>query len=268
MYLYLILAMVLLAGPVYVIVAKRQSIAHAEPWITTLRVAILVVCGGESGLLFALGLAPTTGFSYGLIVLVSYLSAGAVCSVLMKYEELGRTTSCRIGLAIGLAVSFAVAPIYIPMYIDGQIKVLLDSRSSADERAGVLDQLGDVAIDLVIEALSDDDSNVRKSAADVLGRLGDRRGVDPLIEALADNDWGVRWRAATALGLLGDERGADPLIEALADNDWRVRYRAAEALGRLGDKRGIDPLIGVLADDNYGLRDAAREALKKLGHRE
>ena len=33
MYWYLISAMVLLAGPVYVIVAKRRAIAHTESWI-------------------------------------------------------------------------------------------------------------------------------------------------------------------------------------------------------------------------------------------
>ena len=135
---YLVSATVLLAVPVYVIVAKHRAIPQTESWITIVTVALLVVCGGVSGLLLALGMVPATGFSYALIVLVSLLSAGSVCLVLIKYENLILSvfcrTSCRIGLAIGLTASFAVAWFFIPKYVEGSIELLLHHDSSADRR--------------------------------------------------------------------------------------------------------------------------------------
>ena len=297
MYWYLISAMVLLAAPVYVIVTKRGAIAHTNPLITAVVVALLVVCGGVSGLMFALAMVPVTGFSYGLIFLVSLLSGGSVCSMFMKYEDLGRTTSCRIGLAIGLAVSLVVAPIFIPIYVEGRVEVLLDSNSSADRRAEVLEQLGaaavdplreellhenssadrrrnalealvqlgDTAVDLLVKTLSDDRWWHRNDAAEALGQLGNKRAVDPLIKALSDDYRWVRDAAAEALGHLGDKRAVDPLIKALADENSDVREHAAGALGQLGDKRAFDPLIKGLADKDAMVRKATAEALGQLG---
>ena len=303
MYWYLISAMVLLAAPVYVIVARHQAIPHADPRITAVRVGLLVVFGGASGLFFALGLVPTMGFSYGLIFLVSLLSVGSVCSVLMKYEDLVRTTPCRIGLAIGLIVSLAVAPLSIPIYVKGRTDVVLDDNSSADSRKDIAEmlekygdsavdplvkavlrldpnssadrrrnvlealvQLGEAAIDPLIEALSDNKWKVRRSAAKTLGQLGNKRAVDPLIEALSDDNRYVRGSAARALGQLGDKRAFDPLIVALSDKHYDVRRSAAKVLGQMGDKRAINPLTRLLADQYPTVQGAAEAALQKLGY--
>ena len=120
---------------------------------------------------------------------------------------------------------------------------------------------------LIIQALSNDNSSTRRSAAAALGRLGDNRAVDPLIEALSDDDSDVRDAAVKALGRLGDKRAVDPLIKALSDKDWHVRRSTAEALGRLGDKRAVDPLIKALAGDGYDVRNAAAKALGQLGYK-
>ncbi len=53
----------------------------------------------------------------------------------------------------------------------------------------------------------------------LLGKLGDKRAVLPLIEALKDEDEDVRKEAAEALGELEDKRAVVPLIEALKDED-------------------------------------------------
>ncbi|MEM3071821.1 MAG: HEAT repeat domain-containing protein, partial [Candidatus Anstonellales archaeon] len=65
--------------------------------------------------------------------------------------------------------------------------------------------------------------------------------VPALIDALKDENWDVRYRAAKALGEIA-EKGGDcsaavpALIDALKDNDWSVRYRAAKALGKIAEK--------------------------------
>ena len=138
-----------------------------------------------------------------------------------------------------------------------------------------------------IKALSDDDSDVRRHAAEALGKLGDKRAVDPLINALADDDSIVRRDAAEALGLLGDKRAVDPLIKALGDKEEWVRRTAAKALEQLGqpewaqyvrgddddfrrlgsskDPRAVDPLIKALAEPDY-IYDIRQAVAKALGH--
>lgn len=93
----------------------------------------------------------------------------------------------------------------------------------------------------LVEALRNEDRDVRRSAARALGQIGDARAVEPLITALRDESWGVRRDAAKALGRIGDARAVEPLLGALRDEDSNVRREAAKALvtmyrsGRLGD---------------------------------
>jgi HEAT repeat protein len=54
--------------------------------------------------------------------------------------------------------------------------------------------------------------------------------VEPLIAALKDKDSDVRKAAAEALGKIGDPRAVEPLIAALKDAEWHVRKAAAKAL--------------------------------------
>jgi HEAT repeat protein len=112
-----------------------------------------------------------------------------------------------------------------------------------------------------IEALKDEDENVRYSAAKALRWIGDERAVEPLIEALKDEDENVRYSAAKALGLM-DSISVEPLIEALKDED--VRGYAAYALGWIGDKRAVEPLIEALNDDDGNVRRYAAKALGRI----
>ncbi len=150
-----------------------------------------------------------------------------------------------------------------------------------------------LAFRTAMSTLKNEDADVRHSAANTLGKLGDIRAVEPLITALKDGDAGVRSRAVSALGKLGDVRAVDPLIIALKDEDryvrlstgidpgelrtlgvWTnafkdiyfdVRSGAAESLGKLGDVRAVDPLINTLKDEDKRVRRNAVKALGKLG---
>jgi HEAT repeat protein len=127
-----------------------------------------------------------------------------------------------------------------------------------------LAEIGEPAVDPLIEALKDDTREVRFVAALALGRIGDTRALDPLIEALQDECSGGRGGAAIALGQIGDVRAIDPLITALQDLDETVQPKVVEALTEIGEP-AVDPLIEALNDKNARVRLAAAEALGKIG---
>ena len=148
-------------------------------------------------------------------------------------------------------------------------------------------EIGDErAVEPLIQALKDKDSDVREVAAEVLVKIGEP-AVEPLIRALKDENQFVRWGAAMALGEIGDKRAVEPLINALKDEDSDVRMEAAEALDQMGWKPGyatekayylvakkewdeavklgepaVEPLINALKSR---WEAAAAEALVKIG---
>lgn len=56
----------------------------------------------------------------------------------------------------------------------------------------------------LLQEYNDQDSSVRRSAAEALGQIKDTQAVQALILALNDQESDVRWRAAEALGQIGD----------------------------------------------------------------
>ncbi len=66
--------------------------------------------------------------------------------------------------------------------------------------------------------------------------------VEPLVTAIRDNNSQVRVQAAEALGRLGDPRAVEPLIEVLKDIGSAVSQAAFRALRRIGDPRGVDAI--------------------------
>ena len=62
---------------------------------------------------------------------------------------------------------------------------------------------GEPAVELLIEALKDEDWYIRMKAADVLGNTGDKRAVEPLIAILKSEDKCYKWEAKNALSRIG-----------------------------------------------------------------
>jgi HEAT repeats/HEAT repeat len=104
-------------------------------------------------------------------------------------------------------------------------------RKHALEQLASIAGVGAIAVPVLIEALRDADSRVRRLASTTLGQIG-LAAVPLLIETLRDADSDVRGAAANALGQIGPAAAeAVPLlIEALRDADSRVREAAANAL--------------------------------------
>ncbi|WP_319507749.1 HEAT repeat domain-containing protein [uncultured Methanolobus sp.] len=125
----------------------------------------------------------------------------------------------------------------------------------------VLETIGDErAVGPLIEMLGG--SNAVDAAA-ALGEIGEP-AVQPLIDVLGDPDPLVRAYAARALGRTGDSRAVEPVIELLNDEDENVRSNAAMALGKLDDRRAIEPLTNSLDDDSDRVRTLARSAIDDI----
>ena len=85
-----------------------------------------------------------------------------------------------------------------------------------------------------------------------------------LTELLADPDPEVRRTAAESLGKIGQRSAGHGLLTALNDQDSRVRAAAALSLGRLGDGASGISLAGRLVDSSEAVRGASALALSEL----
>ena len=104
----------------------------------------------------------------------------------------------------------------------------------------------------------------RQITVEALGGFGDERAVGPVIEAVRDDDCEVRASAVRALGHLGDTKAVQPLVDVLDDPEHWVAAEAVHSLKCLGDVRAVPHLTPLLEHDKGSIRVAARQALKRL----
>lgn len=121
----------------------------------------------------------------------------------------------------------------------------------------------DAVSEYLVDLLGDQDPEVRRTAAESLGKIGSSSRTQPLAETVSDPDARVREAGVIALGRLaiqGDE--ARVLLHALGDADIRVRQAAARSLGELDEVTSADEqLVGLLKDPETRTRRAAIQAL-------
>lgn len=92
---------------------------------------------------------------------------------------------------------------------------------------------------MLIDALFDRNIEVRRAAAEILGKIKDPCAVNALKRTLNDKNWRVKGAAARALVSI-DPRSVEELIESATSIYW---LRAIEALITLEDPRAVDALI-------------------------
>ena len=111
--------------------------------------------------------------------------------------------------------------------------------------------------------------DVRKGAAEALGRIGRVTSIEHLVIVLKkDEAVEVRAQAAEALGEIGDTRAVSALLTALGNRESHVRECVARVLGKIGDSRAVEPLTDLLKKEANGkVKRAAAEALHKLSLR-
>jgi HEAT repeat protein len=147
-----------------------------------------------------------------------------------------------------------------------------DVRYYAAEALGNLDNTSESVLQGLVASLEDDDFHVSRSAAEALGKLGNpsESVLQALLACLKDDNSDVRLRAAEALGKLGNtsESVLQGLLACLKNDNDYVRRGAAKALGNLGNTKlsVLQELVACLKDGNYTVRYCAAQALGKLGN--
>ncbi len=116
--------------------------------------------------------------------------------------------------------------------------------------------------------LEDVDPEVRRTAAESLGKLGQPGSAEALVRALNDPDPSVRRISAWALGRL-EQAAMDRILSSLADRLYdsseQVRLSAAQAIGELGATDTIlEQLAQALKAPDVTIRRAAVLALLSL----
>ncbi len=137
----------------------------------------------------------------------------------------------------------------------------------------------------LVEALLDDDEDVRQDAAQALGALGVTEAAPQLLENLIHDPCGdVKLACVTALAQLKADDAA-PYLRTLVTgrgdeitwdedelhqdewDDWLdTQIAAIRALGQMADATAIEPIVLALMDeDGQELGDVACEALGRIG---
>ena len=174
---------------------------------------------------------------------------------MLKYE--GATTQMAVIDALGDIPKTRVAENLVPFLGDRDSYI----RKNAAES---LKKIGEVAVVPLINALYNDDIQIRINSAMILGDIKDSLSVEPLINTLTYKPMSssiepatLRLEAARALGKVRDARAVGPLVAALRDKNFHVREKAAEALAVIGEK-SVELLIKILRDENGSQVLAAR----------
>jgi HEAT repeat protein len=170
-----------------------------------------------------------------------------------------------------------------------------EREQAVDTLLEAIQKLGVLALDPLLEALSDGEGTVRRYAARLLGRLQDPRvlqalglalydthfevgkaaaeslagfgppGLKILAEALRHPEAWLRQHAIAGLALSGDQRILPVILDMLKDPDREVQKQAILALGALNDARALPSLQAIAVDRrDRELSSLARESIKAI----
>lgn len=124
---------------------------------------------------------------------------------------------------------------------------------------------------LLVTALRDEKSTVRRLATVYLGDLKEEAGVDVLpylYQALKDDSASVRRTAGDTLSDIGDSRATQAMMEALKDPNKLVRWRAARFLYEAGTDEALPALKEALDEPEFEVRMQMHMAVERMegGH--
>ena len=161
------------------------------------------------------------------------------------WDPLSRSTSVAIVSAIVLSL----------LCLAGCIQ---DSPPPSKERAVLL----------LLELLHDERPEMRRTAAESLGKIGDRGSIDSILPLVQDPDEAVRQASVTAMGRLkptATNTIVALLAQALEDPVESVRQAAVVAIGEIEpDPRLLEPIVGLLRSSDAATRKAAVRALLQI----
>ena len=165
----------------------------------------------------------------------------------------------------------------------------------AGDLLNAIANMGEAAVEPLIEALKDKEGAVRKFAAGLLGRMKDPRAIEPLgmalydthhdvgkmsaealvnfgvssfeilVEALDHPEMWIRIHTVDVLPRVNEPRVALVLLEMLKDPEREVKKHVIAAMGELKDQRTLPALQEIASDrSDRELHALAKEALEKI----
>jgi HEAT repeat protein len=114
-------------------------------------------------------------------------------------------------------------------------------------------------VPVLLDALSEQNGDLRRAAMEALGRLGDKRTVPAMARHLLDG--GDRAQATRSLQALGPMAEAETL-HYLQHRDGAVRAAACRVLQSAGTRKSVQPLRYIASNDRN--RESARAAAEAL----
>jgi HEAT repeat protein len=136
-----------------------------------------------------------------------------------------------------------------------------EREQAAGELLKAIEGMGPLAVEALLEALTDSEMTVRRYAATLLGRIKDPRVIEPLGMSLYDTHFEVGRAAAVSLAGFGG-RGLKLLAEALHHPEAWLRQHAVAGLTLSGDQRIVPAILEMLQDPE---REVQKQAIQSLG---
>lgn len=110
--------------------------------------------------------------------------------------------------------------------------------------------IGPKAAPIIAEALDDEDPRMREMAIYVLANMFYKDAVPKIAEILdSDDDHDVRITAAKALGVIRDERAVEALLKHIYIKDTHARFFVLNSLGQQENSKAIPALAVVAVED-------------------
>jgi HEAT repeat protein len=120
----------------------------------------------------------------------------------------------------------------------------------------------------LLESLKDEAPEVRRTAAESLGKIGDPRAVDAILSLRHDPSAIVREALVLAMGRLkptATDGVVALLTQSLEDPAESVRYAAVVAIGEIEPgTRLLQPVVGLLRSPDVLIRRTAAQALLQI----
>ena len=159
--------------------------------------------------------------------------------------QLSRTSSRTIGYSVILSV----------LCLAGCVQ---DSPPASKERA----------VSRLLELLRDEGPEMRRTAAECLGKIGDPQAIDSILPLMHDPAAIVREASVLAMGRLkpiATDGVVALLTQALEDPTESVRQAAVVAIGEIEPgSRLLEPVLGLLRSSDATIRRAAVRALLQI----
>lgn len=117
---------------------------------------------------------------------------------------------------------------------------------------------------LAQRGLNSDSAQKRLEAVQRIRALKDSAAIEVLTEAMQDQEPAVRAEVVAALGDIEDRRALKPLIAALRDHSDAVQEIAVQVIKKFGDASVVDALVGVLLRGTPGVQYHTAQTLRAL----